>query len=44
MDDLGLSYVKVDRIKISLRKIEDKPREMMKFRKNSNKRGWFEIM
>ena len=30
MDDLGLSYVKVDKIKISLRKNEDKPREMMK--------------
>ena len=27
MDDLGLSYVKVNRIKISLRKIEDKPRK-----------------
>ena len=30
MDDLGLSYVKVDRIKMSLRKVEDKPRELMK--------------
>ena len=30
MDDLGLNYLKVDRIKISLRKIEDKPQEMMK--------------
>ena len=30
MDDLGLGYVKVDRIKMSLRKVEDKHREMMK--------------
>ena len=30
MDDLGLSYVKVVRIKMSLRKFEDKPRELMK--------------
>ena len=30
MDDLGLSYVKVDRIKMSLRKGEDTPRELMK--------------
>ena len=30
VDDLGSSYVKVDIIKMSLRKIEDKPRELMK--------------
>ena len=30
MDDLGLSYVKVDKININLKKVEDKPREMMK--------------
>ena len=30
MDDLDLSYVKVDKNKISVIKVEDKPRERMK--------------
>ena len=32
MDDLGLSYVKMGKIKTSLGKIEDKPRERMKIK------------